>query len=225
MNKHILNQIKTFFIVAFIAILPIVAAFADSSTPPDNQTSWEKLISLLSNSDFQKILINIEQQIPYLINFVLAISYVSGIALIVSGVNDMRIYGQAMSMMRGNTTMLQPLGKMAIGAMLIFLPGTIDTLVYTVWMEASENIPLSYDSTTSQTPGNLPIDVLNAVAAFLRLFGYIAIVHGLNLLSKAMKQGAQQGQYGKAILQIIGGVLAVNIIETTEMIWSTLFSP
>lgn len=223
MNKQILVQIKNLFIVALLSMLPIVAAFAES--PPDDQTKWEKLISMLSNADFQKILINIEQQIPYLINFVVAIAYVSGVALIVSAVNDMRIYGQAMSMMRGNTTMLQPLGKMAIGALLIFLPGTIDTLVYTVWMENVENIPLSYDASTSQTPGNLPIDILNAVAAFLRLFGYIAIVHGLSLLSKAMKQGAQQGMYGKAILQIIGGVLAVNIIETTEMIWSTLFAP
>jgi intracellular multiplication protein IcmC len=120
-----------------------------------------------------------------------------------------------------------PLAKMAIGALLIYLPGTLDTVIYTFWGYGSSSVLLSWDSTPnhpgSSTSTNIPLAILNAAAALIRLFGYIALINGFVVLSRVTKQGAPPGQWGKGIMHIIGGVLAINIIETVNVIWSTLF--
>ena len=220
--KYLYKNIKNTILIWSLLLIPAVSAIAaDNNNQSSSYPDW---LESLKNANFGQILINIQKDIPALVNFVVAASYVLGVSFIFSAVHELKIYGQPRMMMPAMASITGPLGKMAIGAFLIFLPGTLDTLLYTLW--GTTDVMLSWDSTPlsqSSTSLSIPLEILNAAVALVRLFGYIAIVHGFVLLSKVTKQGAPPGQFGKGVIQVIGGVLAVNIIETINIIWGTLF--
>jgi len=227
MPQKLYKNIK-FYLVTLLLLTPAVSVLAadDSITTPSD-TPWAQLIDMLQNANFGQILINIQNDIPALIQFAIAAAYVLGVSFILAAVHELRIYGQPRMMMPAMASVTGPLGKMAIGAFLLFLPGTMDTLLYTLWGHGTSSVMLSWDSSptnpSTNAPTNIPLAILDAATALVRLFGYIAIIHGFVILSRVTKQQAQPGMFGKGIIQIIGGILAVNIIETVTTIWSTLF--
>lgn len=58
--------------------------------------------------------------------------------------------------------------------------------------------------------------------AIVRVVGYVSFVRGLVMLSHSADQGSQQGSFGKGFMHIIGGILAINIVETITVIGNTL---
>ncbi len=63
----------------------------------------------------------------------------------------------------------------------------------------------------------------NALVIIIQTIGLYAFARGWVLIARGAGQGQQPGNTGKGLMHIFGGILAVNIVGTVEMINNTLF--
>jgi intracellular multiplication protein IcmC len=59
---------------------------------------------------------------------------------------------------------------------------------------------------------------------FIQIIGLVAFIRGWMMIAKSASQGGhQQGGFGKGMMHIFGGVMAINIVSTLNVINQTLF--
>lgn len=184
----------------FFLMLPFVAAYADTSST----ANWAAMLAALET--------NI-QPVIYLIK---AIGYVIGFWLIISAIIDLKKIGQSQSAMSTTESGLGgPLMRMAIGIALIYYPSTISMAVTTLGGDGSI---LPYTPASSDTFGPAKRGALLLVQAV----GYVSFIRGFVTLSNSTKPGAQQGTVGKGVMYVVGGILAINIVATIQILGNTL---
>lgn len=165
-------------------------------------------------SELAKILTNLGQDLHKVIKFLVACSYVIGVWFISSAVNELRIYGQARTMMPLQTSFTGPLARLMVGIMMLFFPALIDVSIYSLWgYGVTTASALRFDTTKSSTWDA----AMDGLRILIQTLGYISIIRGLIQLSRAGKQGMQPGTFGKGVMHIVGGILAVNIVATVKM--------
>lgn len=161
----------------------------------------------------QQLLENLQANIEPLIRLIIACAYVTGFMMIVSAMYKLRIYGETRTMMPTHAQLSGPLMQFLVGVCLLYFPTFINYSVYTFWNDPI----LEYSGGTDWT------DTLkHAVFSIIQLFGYIAVLRGLIMMSKSAHQGAQPGLFSKGIVHFVGGVLAINIWGTIKTIGSSL---
>jgi intracellular multiplication protein IcmC len=167
------------------------------------------------NADLNTIINALRDNAEPITRFVIATAYVIGFWFIISAIGSLRRIGQS-SMMQAQMGMGGPLVKLVIGLLLFYLPTTVNMGVMTFW--GSDSSIVGYHAASGDVFGPLK----DGVVAIVRVVGYISLVKGLVILSRAAEQGAQQGTFSKGITHVIGGILAVNIVGTIGVISSTL---
>lgn len=167
--------------------------------------------------DLNKILENIQQSVPGVIQLLFGASYVMGVFLILRSVMKLKVYAQAVSQMSSEKSIVKPIIIMAIGVGFIWLPSLMDSFLYTVWNYGTDSV-LAYPENE-----DIWVRLTNPLIDIMRVFGLIAIIRGWGMLVKAGTEGGQQGGgTGKAIIHIVGGVFAWNIVGIWEVIKNTL---
>lgn len=173
--------------------------------------------SNIPSGDFEKMVTALSQNLPGVIKFLIAFAYVSGFWLIFSAMHELRIYGQMRTMMPTNVNFSGPVARMAIGALLMFLPGTLDYSLYSLWGYGTSSV-MSYPS--DMPAGTEP--VIRALIGLTRVIGYIAFIRGFTILTRTTRQNAPPGITGKALMHIFGGIMAINIVGTINVLKTTL---
>ena len=98
-------------------------------------------------------------------------------------------------------------------------PTVIDNLVYTIWGYSINDAQfMDYPAVTSVDFGG----IIYPLIMIVRIVGYIAVFKGLMMLAKYGHGGAQPGTSGKAVIHIFGGVMAINILGTWDILRSTV---
>ena len=171
-------------------------------------TSYAKI-----SIDFNQMMSSLKDNLPAVIRLTTAFAYVLGTLFVISGLSDLKTIGHSSSMQQ-QTSMSGPLMKILMGVMLIYLPSTRDSLMLTFWQT---------DSIVEYTGGGGQFaQMKEGIVLLIRTLGYIALVRGLVVLSRVGYQGSQPGTVGKGFLYIIGGVLAINIVATIEIVQNSL---
>lgn len=166
--------------------------------------------------DLAQMLTNVQNNIPYLKSMVAAFAYVMGVALILRSVMMFKKYGQMRTMMASNTSIMKPLIVMLVGVGLFGLPTLVESGIMTVYNYGSSNV-MAYPAASDWSR------VINPLIAIVKLMGLIVFVKGWLMLAKYGAEGsAQPGVGGKAVMHMIGGILAMNIVETIDLIKGTL---
>jgi intracellular multiplication protein IcmC len=186
-------------ILIFFLLLPLTTAYADTGST----VNWPAMLAALKN--------NI-RPVLYLIK---AIGYVVGFWMIVSAIMELKKFGQTQSATTTDSGLGGPLLRMALGIALIYYPTTIPMAVATLSGSGSivQYAPASPDAFTPAKEGALLL---------IQAIGYVSFIRGFVTLSNSTKPGAQQGTVGKGVVYIVGGILAINIVATIQMIGSTL---
>jgi len=167
---------------------------------------------------FGDMLWHLQSQLSSVSHLIVAVSYLAGITLVLRGLFKLKLYGDMRVMMSNNANIGEPLTLFSIGAILIFLPNLLDVSMQTMW-GVDYNTVMSYDVDTSGHWG----DVMQPIASLIQVIGFIAFLRGWFFLSKITAQGYQQGVVGKGFMHILGGILAINIVGTIDMLKATFF--
>ena len=205
----------------------------------------------LGNLDLQSIMVNLRTIIKPLTQLVLAVSFVAGIAFMFHGVIMLHTFGQIQNQMSKPHGITGPFVQIAIGTVLIYLPSSLTTLSnsligviprnffdpsdsYTFRLDNEGNAvevtnDLNYATSASSDLGYANLggsewaQLINTIVQFIQLVGLISFIRGWFILSQAGGSGAQQGSFGKGIIHIIGGILAINFIPFMHAIAQIIF--
>ncbi|EHL31846.1 hypothetical protein [Legionella drancourtii] len=152
-------------------------------------------------------------------------AYLIGCAFLFKGVYCLKQYGEQRTMMSSNTNAKEPITYLLVGTMLIYFPTT-----FSMFMQSS----FGYQNVLQYAPvnsGNSTLDTLfgsgsvvgRPLTIIIQVIGLIAFVRGWVLIARAAGSGSQPGATGKGLMHVFGGILAVNIVGTLQMINNTLY--
>lgn len=204
--RNSMNKICCGLLFVFITciVLPVYA----QATQPTPTTPFD-----LSNVTLDSILQNLKAQVPNLMRMVTAISYVMGMFFIVNGILKLKQYGEARTMMSQEQKLGPSIVYLAVGAMLLYLPTSVQVGMSTFWAQPN---PYGYLEETEQWQVFLGI-----CFSIIQLIGVIAFIRGLVLLSH-IGGHSQQGTLSRGLTHIIGGIFCINIYQFVQVILMTL---
>lgn len=167
--------------------------------------------------DVTYILDNLQKQIPSLVRLVVAIGYVVGLVFFVMGIMRLKAYGHQTVASAYHASLGPSFAYLMAGAALMYFPSMLKVSTFTFFAGGGDSI-LGYAEFN-----NLPYaQLFVTVVMIVRLVGYIAFLRGWLMLSKVGSHGGHQGMMTKGVVHIIGGVLAINIVTTWEILRATL---
>lgn len=162
----------------------------------------------------QTMLERFADQIPNLMRMTTAIAYVLGMYFIFHAVLLLKKFGEQRTMMSsGEHSIKGPLIYLTIGALLLYLPTSVQVGMSTFWTVPN---PYGYEQHTDDWGQFLRVCFL-----IIQFIGTIAFIKGLVILSHLAGHG-QQGTLSKGLTHIIGGILCINIYQTIKVITFTL---
>jgi intracellular multiplication protein IcmC len=195
-----LNRAYWVIVCYFITFSP----FAAGATPGGS----------VSGLDAQSMLERIVGQVPNLMRMITAIAYVLGIYFMVFSLLKFKEFGEQRTMMSSQHHLKEPLIYMSVGVFLVFLPSAVQTGLSTFWTDPSPYAYLDNTDPYSQ--------IWNNALIVVQLFGTIAFIRGLVMLSHLGKGGHGQASAGKAMTHIVGGIMCINIYQFIQMVFATL---
>lgn len=152
-------------------------------------------------------------------------AYLIGCAFLFKAIYSLKIYGESRTMMSNSASVKEPVIYLIVGAMLIYFPSAVSSIMASSF--GYENV-LQYAPVNSK---NQALDSIfgsgSAVGAplclFIQVIGLVAFVRGWVLVARSASQGQPPGGTGKGLMHVFGGILAINIVGTINMINNTLY--
>ncbi len=168
-----------------------------------------------SSVDFQSMLQNLSRSYPNIWKLLTATAYVMGFFFAFKGVYALKAYGESRTMMSSSANIKGPIAYLFAATMLIFSPAAFHMINFTFF--GTSNI-LSY---TGGGVGSISQTSIDSVIGVVQIIGLIAFIRGWVYVARSGEQsGGQQGS-GKALTHIIGGALAINVVQLKDVIWNT----
>ncbi|AMP88603.1 type IVB secretion system protein IcmC/DotE [Legionella pneumophila] len=172
------------------------------------------------------ILANVANQLEPVQRLITGGAYLIGCAFIFKAIYSLKVYGEARTMMSSNTSIKEPVMYLLVGALLIYFPSLVSSVLQTTFGYSS---PLAYSGGVSS--GSDTITALfgsgslvgRPLVMIIRVIGLIAFVRGWVLIARSASQGQPPGGTGKGLIHVFGGILAINIVGTIDMINNTLY--
>ena len=166
--------------------------------------------------DVGQMLVNFKESYAALFKMITAGTYVMGIAFGVMAIYSLREYGESKAMMSSQSSIKAPAIYLLIAAVFLYLPTAMDMLMKSTFGDSTT--PISYDSMGSGAV--ISYNVKMVIVYLVQLIGLISFIKGWLILSQSAKQQGQSSM-GRALTHIIGGMLAINILGTKNIIWAT----
>jgi len=151
--------------------------------------------------------------------FMIGLFYITGIALIFTGINKLKRLGHRTAFMNVDSGVSGPLILLAIGASLIFMPSFLKVMNKSIWGQS--NISPMSDFPYGVGEAGTILDKIRPMIVIIQFIGLVAMLRGFLILTKVTGQGAQPGTISKGFIHIFGGILAVNIVTTAKIMVNT----
>lgn len=174
-------------------------------------------ISFAASVDISQLLINLSDSLAPIQRLITGFAFMLGVALIFRSIYYLKVFGEARVMMQSNSSITEPLIFLFAGVILIYISSGLS-----IFLESSfgyEN-PLSY--TDWRAGGDMSTPVRKSIIWFIQAIGVITFVRGTYQLTKIGQRNMQGGGLGKAVTHLFGGVLAINIVGTVNILSETL---
>jgi intracellular multiplication protein IcmC len=158
-------------------------------------------------------------QVEYLVT---GAAYLMGIGFAIKAFFTLKTHGEQRSSLSGTGNMKESVVYILVAAMLLYFPSAFEALMNTTFGYSSV---LAY----SQNPylsGILGSDseVGSSISLIIQVVGLFAFIKGWIMIARGASQGGQsQGGMGKGLMHVFGGILAMNIVGTIEVIYNTLY--
>src|SRR5579883_1946781 len=166
----------------------------------------------ITGLSLQTMLANLATQIPQLMQMVTAIAYVLGFYMIAMGIVGLKHMGEMRSMMSHEHSLKAPITLLVVGALLIYLPTSVQVGMSTFWTNPNPYGYSEYSDEWSQ--------FINVCYLIIQFIGTIGFIRGLVILSHMADRSAH-GSFSKGLSYIIGGILCINIYQTVQVIFAT----
>lgn len=164
-----------------------------------------------SMPDAYRLLENLSLHFPAIWRLTSALSYILGFIFFLKGMLGLKSHGENRGGGSGGG-LGGPLTLIVVGAVLIYSPSTFNVLMATAFGYSS---PLALPTQSSYAAN------YSAILLLVQLIGFISFIRGWIMITKVSPHN-QQVTMGKAFTHIVGGILAINIGGTIDILQNTL---
>ncbi|MHB1947078.1 MAG: hypothetical protein ACYCQI_03050 [Gammaproteobacteria bacterium] len=165
-------------------------------------------------ANIETMIKNLGTAVPNLMQLVTALAYIIGMFMIAKGIIGLKEYGESRTSRSSDEHSLKGAALLIfVGTALLYLPSSVSVGISTFWSHAT---PFAYETTSSDSWAAL----IRNVFLIVQLVGTIAFIRGLIILSHA--GASHQGNFGKGMAHIIGGIFCINLYEFLQVIFNTL---
>ncbi len=165
--------------------------------------------------DVGTMLENFSATVPQFMQLVTAIAYVMGIWFVTMGISALKEFGESRTQMSAHHSLKAPLIYLGVGALLLYLPSSVQTGLSTFWQDAN---PYGYVSEATDQWTTMYNDCFMIV----QLIGTISFVRGLVIFTKLAGHGGGEGGFGRGLTHVIAGILCINLNDFLAAINGTL---
>ncbi|HAF87134.1 MAG: type IV secretion protein IcmC [Legionellaceae bacterium] len=173
------------------------------------------------------IINNIATSLVPIEKLVTGLAYLIGLSFIFKAILSLKSLGESRAMMSNHGNLKESLAYLVVGAVFVYFPTGLAIVLNTTFGSSSI---LQYQAVDSQ---NQTINTLfgsnsmvgKGLSIIIQVIGLIAFVRGWVLIAKSSGTGQQPGNLGKGMMHVFGGVLAMNIVLTLQIIDNTLYGP
>jgi len=152
-------------------------------------------------------------------------AYIIGLAFTVKAIYSLKVYGESRTMMSGNTNIKEPITYFIVSAIFLYFPTALASMLQTTFGDSNILQYTSIDSNnaTISTLFGPTSPVGASLTMLIQTIGLIAFVRGWVMIARSASQGQPPGGTGKGLMHVFGGILAINIVATLQMINNTLY--
>lgn len=166
------------------------------------------------------ILNNIANNLIPVQRLVTGAAYIIGLAFAFKAIYTLKTYGESRSSMMSssNSSLKEPIIYLIVAGLFIYFPTGLAVMLQTTFGSSAIT---QYAPTTSNT--GLGGVVGRPLTIIIQTIGVIAFVRGWILIARTASTGQPPGGTGKGLMHVVGGILAMNIVATLEIINNTLY--
>ena len=150
-------------------------------------------------------------------------AYLMGIGFAIKAMYSLKALGEQRSSSAANSSVKEPLLYLIVASVFIYFPTAVNVMLNTTFGSSSilqySSITTS-NSTLSSLFGNSYIGA--PLTIIIQTVGLWAFVKGWLMIARSTS-GSQQGGVGKGFVHVFGGILAINIVQTINIINNTLY--
>lgn len=170
------------------------------------------------------ILINIAKTIVPVERLVTGAAYLMGVFFAIKALQSLKHFGETRTAQTQHSSMKEPVLFLLIAAVFLYFPSAFSIFMNTTFGYSSvlAYSPIETSNQAMKTLFGSGSQAGEALSRIIQLIGLIAFIRGWLILAKSA-QGQQHGSTGKAITHIFGGILAMNIVGTLQILNNTLY--
>ncbi|KTD55424.1 hypothetical protein [Legionella quateirensis] len=171
------------------------------------------------------ILTNIANSLAPVERLITGGAYLIGSAFIFKAIYSLKVYGEARTMMSNSASIKEPIMYLMVGAILIYFPTAFQVFMQSTfgYQNVLQYAPINSNNQALDTLFGNGSVVGRPLAMLIQVIGLIAFVRGWVLVARSASQGQPPGGTGKGLMHVFGGILAINIVGTINMINNTLY--
>ncbi len=171
------------------------------------------------------ILKNIAQNLEPFERLLTGGAYVIGIAFAFKAIYTLKVYGEARTMMSSNASLKEPIVYLLVSAIFIYFPTALAVLLQTSFGDSNvlEYAPINSKNDTINAFFGSGSPVARPLTMIIQVIGLVAFIRGWILIARSAGQGQPPGGTGKGLVHVFGGILAINIVATIQVINNTLY--
>lgn len=170
--------------------------------------------------DIGTMLTNLQATFGNLQTLVVSLSYVFGVSLLVRGLFKAKELGTHNPGAAQQGGFKEPIVFMVIGAILVYLPSSVDVGLTTIFATTTLGTAADLFSYTGPTDSKTWAQIQSVLINYLKLLGLIAFIRGWIILSK-VGHGGQQDTFSKGLIHVIAGILLINIVDSIQILANT----
>lgn len=181
------------------------------------------IINWLNNQ--ADILNNIANNLIPVERLVTGAAYLLGLAFAFKAIYSLKVYGEARTMMSSNTSIKEPLMYLLVAGIFIYFPTGLAILLQTTFGSSSilQYAPVNSNNQAISSVFGSGSTIGRPIAIIIQTIGVIAFVRGWVLIARSASQGQPPGGTGKGFIHVFGGILAMNIVATLQIINNTIY--
>lgn len=152
-------------------------------------------------------------------------AYIIGLAFAFKAIYSLKVYGEARTMMASNTSVKEPMVYLFVSGIFIFFPTGFAMLMESTfgYTNVLAYAPVNSSSPAMSTLFGADSAVGRPLSLIIQVIGLFAFIKGWILVARSASQGQPPGGTGKGLVHVFGGILAMNIVGTLEIINRTLY--
>jgi intracellular multiplication protein IcmC len=197
-------------------------ALADTEFSDDTVTSFfSSLTDSSSTASFDQIFSNLYTSLNKVYPVLISLCYVIGAFLVVKALFMLKKHGYKTAFMSSESSITGPIVLIMVGVILMYAPGFLKIMLYTLYGSSEVQQTSAWQSENATSSSNW-YSALVPMIGLIQVIGLVAFIRGWILVVKGTEGNSQPGNTSKGFIYVLGGVAAINITGTIDLVNATL---